>query len=166
MPHLDDAELRDRLTAALGVERWVDALAARAPYDSLDDLVVLAREQATPLSDAELDEAVAHHPRIGERPAGSGTSARLSSGEQGALGENDADLDEAIADGNRDYEDRFGRVFLIRAARRSRAEILRELTRRRAADPAVEAEEAKEQLRQIMELRLRSLFDDGGAISL
>lgn len=166
MPELAAEELRDRLTTALGVQRWVSAVAAEAPYDSIDDLVVLGRAEATPLTDAELDEAVAHHPRIGEKPTGAGSSARLSQGEQGGLGADDAEIDEAIRAGNALYEERFGRVFLIRAAGRSRAEVLRELTRRLESDPDAEAGEAKEQLRQIMELRLRTLFDDGGAISL
>lgn len=166
MPDLALPELRERLSAALGVQRFVEAVASRAPYDSLDDLVVLARGEATPLSDDELDEAISHHPRIGERAQGAGTSARLSKGEQGALGASDPEVDAAIQEGNALYEERFGRVFLIRAAGRSRAEVLRELTRRLELEPGTEAAEAKEQLRQIMELRLRSLFDDGGAISL
>ncbi|BDI21413.1 2-oxo-4-hydroxy-4-carboxy-5-ureidoimidazoline decarboxylase [Herbiconiux sp. L3-i23] len=166
MPDLAPPELRDRLSAALGVQRWVDAVAERAPYDSLDDLVVLARSVATPLSDDELDEALAHHPRIGERASGDGASARLSQGEQGGLGLADAEIDAEIVEGNALYEERFGRVFLIRAAGRSRSDVLRELTRRLESGAGTEAEEAKEQLRQIMELRLRTLFNDGGAIAL
>lgn len=165
MSALTDVELRDRLTAALGVTRWIDDMAARAPFDSLDALVALGRRCATPLTPSELDEAVSHHPRIGERPTGDGASARLSEGEQGALGATEPSVDEAIAQGNVAYEERFGRVFLIRAAGRSRPEVLSELMRRLDADEATEADEAAEQLRQIMELRLRTLFADGGAIS-
>ena len=160
MIDVDAEQLRERLTAALGVERWVRGMAQAAPFDSLDEMVATGRRLATPLSRAELDEAVAHHPRIGERPTGSGASANLSRREQGALGSADADVDAAIAAGNVSYEERFGRVFLIRAAGRTRPEILTELTRRLGADPDAEAEEATEQLRQIMELRLANLFAD------
>jgi OHCU decarboxylase len=136
----------------------VEDVAAQAPFRRLEDLVRVGREAATPLSDAELDEAVAHHPRIGDAPSGAGTSERLSAGEQGGLGAADEGLDAAIVRGNRVYEERFGRVFLIRAAGRSRQEVADELQRRLTNAPDEEAEEAKEQLRQIMEVRLRTLF--------
>lgn len=160
MIDVEAEQLRERLTAALGVERWVRTMTSAAPFASLEEMTTTGRRLATPLSRDELDEAVSHHPRIGERPAGSGTSADLSRSEQGGLGSAGADVDAAIAAGNAEYEKRFGRVFLIRAAGRSRSEILAELTRRLHADPDEEADEATEQLRQIMELRLANLFAD------
>ena len=51
-------------------------------------------------------------------------------------------------------------MFLIRAAGRSRQEVLDELQRRLKHDDATEAEEAKEQLRQIAALRLATLFEE------
>lgn len=159
MREIGDALLRERLTAALGVRRWVDDVAAGAPYSTLDDLV-WAGDRVAELTDAELDEAVSHHPRIGQRPVGASESARLSSGEQAALGVEDEREAAALAAGNAVYEERFGRVFLIRAAGRTRAEILAELQRRLLNDEIAEAAEAKDQLRQIAALRLRTLFAD------
>ena len=153
-------EARGLLAAALGVQRWVDAVASGGPYASMDDLVAAGDAADADLTDAELDEAVAHHPRIGERASGDGTAVRLSAGEQAGLGRAEEGDDAAIARGNEVYEQRFGRVFLIRAAGRSRAEIAEELQRRLRNDPADEAGEAKEQLRQIAALRLRNLFGE------
>ena len=99
-------------------------------------------------------------PRIGERPAGEGASSRLSAGEQAGLGATDEGVDAAIARGNAVYEGRFGRVFLIRAAGRSRQEVLDELQRRLKNDDETEAAEAKDQLRQIASLRLAALFGE------
>jgi 2-oxo-4-hydroxy-4-carboxy-5-ureidoimidazoline decarboxylase len=149
---------RERLAAALGIRRWVDEVASGGPYATVDDLVAAGERAAAQLSDAELDEAVAHHPRIGQQAAGTGASSVLSAGEQAGLGRNDEGVDAAIARGNEVYEQRFGRVFLIRAAGRSRQEVLDELQRRLKDDDATEASEAKEQLRQIAALRLRTLF--------
>ena len=151
---------RDRLSAALGVARWVDEVAAAGPYDSVADLVAEGARAAASLTDAELDEAVGHHPRIGQPPAGEGTSSRLSAGEQAGLGRNDEGDDAAIARGNEVYEGRFGRVFLIRAAGRSRQEVLDELQRRLKNDEDTETAEAKEELRQIAALRLEALFGE------
>ena len=63
----------------------------------------------------------------------------------------------ALAAENRQYEDRFGHVFLIAASGRSADEILAELRRRIGNDPAVELEEAKRELRKIAQLRLAGL---------
>lgn len=153
-------DARERLTAALGIDRWVDEVAAGGPYADAGALVAAGQRAASTLSDPELDEAVAHHPRIGERPAGEGTASQLSAGEQAGLGGRDEGVDAAITRGNVVYEGRFGRVFLIRAAGRSRQEVLDELQRRLKNDDATEAEEAKEQLRQIAALRLATLFEE------
>ena len=75
----------------------------------------------------------------------------------------DADVADAIAAGNAAYEERFGRVFLIRAAGRSPAEILAELNRRLENDDDAEASESLDQLAQIALLRLRSTITDPGA---
>jgi hydroxyisourate hydrolase len=145
-------ELQPVLADALGVARWVDEVLAGAPYGDVDALVEHARAVATPLTEAELDEALAQHPRIGEQ------GDRMSQAEQAAPDADDAELAVRIAEGNREYEEKFGRVFLIRAAGRTRAEILIELRRRLALDPEAELATATEQLRQIMELRLRTIF--------
>jgi 2-oxo-4-hydroxy-4-carboxy-5-ureidoimidazoline decarboxylase len=60
----------------------------------------------------------------------------------------------ALAAENRHYEQRFGHVFLIAASGRSGVEILGELRRRMSNDPATELEEAKRELRLIVQLRL------------
>ncbi len=148
------------LPRALNVARWIDEMLAAAPYGSVDLLVAHALEAASPLTEAEIDEALAHHPRIGETVTVDGAEAALSAAEQASPDADDAELNAQIAEGNREYEQRFGRVFLIRAAGRSRAEILIELRRRLLLDPETELETAAEQLRQIMELRLRAAFSD------
>jgi 2-oxo-4-hydroxy-4-carboxy-5-ureidoimidazoline decarboxylase len=65
-----------------------------------------------------------------------------------------------IASGNAAYEERFGRVFLIRAAGRTPDEILANLERRLASDPEAETAEATQQLAEIALLRLRGALTD------
>ncbi len=153
-----DSELRAGLEGALGVRRWVDEVAGIAPFPGLDELLDAARTAATPLSRGEIDEAMAHHPRIGERPIGTGAAAAHSLREQQAPDQDDAELTAALAAGNATYEARFGRVFLIRAAGRTRAEILHELERRLALDDDTELAIVGEQLREIAVLRLAATF--------
>lgn len=71
-----------------------------------------------------------------------------------------AELATSMAEANAAYEERFGRIFLIRAAGRSPEEMLAELKRRLGNDELTEATEAIEQLRQIALLRLRQALED------
>ncbi|WP_395245972.1 2-oxo-4-hydroxy-4-carboxy-5-ureidoimidazoline decarboxylase [Agromyces sp. MMS24-K17] len=155
------SRFRADLAACLHVRRWIDDVAAGAPFASFDDLAEAAAGAATPLDEAEIDEALASHPRIGEKPVGDGAEQRFSRAEQASSDADDRELASAIAAGNAAYEARFDRVFLIRAAGRSRVEILAELERRLRLDEASELEVVGEQLRQIMLLRLEATF--GGA---
>ena len=151
---------REELRACLHVERWVDEVADGAPYDSVAALLAVASAAASPLSPAEIDEALASHPRIGERAPGDGRAQRFSRSEQSSADADDGVLGAAIAAGNRAYEVRFGRIFLIRAAGRSRAEILAELERRLELDDAADLAVVGEQLREIALLRIERLYAD------
>lgn len=148
----------EQLRTALGVERWVADVAAAAPFDDLDALLAAAAAAASPLAPAEVEEALAHHPRIGEKPAAGATGAEHSRREQASADADDPQLAARMADGNAAYEQRFGRIFLIRAVGRSRAEIVAELDRRLALDDAEELVIVGEQLREIAVLRLTAMF--------
>lgn len=151
-------EFRAGLAACLAVPRWVDEVAAAAPFASQEEMLRVAGRAATPLSGEEIEQALAHHPRIGESPTGAGREQEFSRREQGSAADaDDARLAQLIAEGNRAYEQRFGRVFLIRAAGRSRAEILTELNRRLQLDEDSEAATVAEQLREIALHRLAQL---------
>ena len=75
----------------------------------------------------------------------------------------DAATRAALVDGNHAYEERFGHVFLIRAAGRSAAEMLDELRRRLGNDDAAERAETTEQLAQITARRVRGLVSNAMA---
>ena len=148
------APTADQLRSCLAVERWVTDVIAGGPYDSREALVEFARASATPLATEEIDEAIAHHPRIGEKAvAGSFSAAEQASAPDAA----DAATNAAIAEGNAAYEAKFGRVFIIRAAGRSRAEILAEQKRRLELAPDDELPIVGEQLVEIAVLRLEQL---------
>jgi 2-oxo-4-hydroxy-4-carboxy-5-ureidoimidazoline decarboxylase len=151
-------ELREGLLACLAVPRWVEDVVGRAPYASLAELLAAARAAATPLSAAEVDQALADHPRIGEKPAESGRSQTFSRAEQRDSASDDPELAAALAAGNEAYERKFGRVFLIRAAGRSRQEVLAELNRRLQLDPESELGVVASELRDIALLRIPQIF--------
>jgi 2-oxo-4-hydroxy-4-carboxy-5-ureidoimidazoline decarboxylase len=65
--------------------------------------------------------------------------------------------------GNRAYEERFGHVYLVRAAGRSGEEMLALLRERLAHDDHAERDVVRRQLAEITSLRLRRLWAEGGA---
>jgi len=145
------------LRACNAAPRFAAELVAGRPYPDADTLVGRAEEVARALPWDEVSVALAAHPRIGDRVDGSSTEAVASRREQSSMTDADAGTRAALVDGNRAYEERFGHVFLIRAAGRSPEEMLAELRRRLDNDDEAERAEATEQLAQISALRVRGL---------
>lgn len=148
------AEAEAVLRPCLDIARWVEQVIAGRPYADFDALVAGATRAATPFTPSEIDRALSHHPRIGERAGGSGREADLSRGEQSGL-DTDVEIQQRLTTGNVAYEQRFDQVFLIRVAGRTSIGILAELERRMGNDAHAEAAETADQLRQIAVLRLR-----------
>ncbi|MFI7584930.1 2-oxo-4-hydroxy-4-carboxy-5-ureidoimidazoline decarboxylase [Kocuria sp. M1N1S27] len=142
---------------ALDIPRWVEAVVDARPYAHHDALLSTARTAAKPFSAEEIERALSHHPRIGERAEGDHAEAGLSRAEQSAVDPTDTDVQQRLREGNLAYEERFGQVFLIRAAGRSPEEILENLSARMTNDPATERAVVADQLRQIALLRLEGL---------
>ena len=154
-PSADEA--RAAVRPAVDVDRWVDAVIEARPYSDRDTLLETARNLPA-FTAAEIEAALAHHPRIGEQPKGDSAEAELSRNEQAGVGvDQDADIAASLAAGNAAYEARFNRVFLIRAAGRTAAEILTNLERRLQQDDATEAIEVADQLAQIALVRLEGI---------
>jgi 2-oxo-4-hydroxy-4-carboxy-5-ureidoimidazoline decarboxylase len=148
------------LRPCIDVSRWVEAVAAARPFASRDQLLEFAAQAANPFTPAEVDAAMAHHPRIGERPTAASTEASMSRSEQAGVDPADAAAAEALARGNREYEEKFGRVFLIRAAGRTAPEILQALNQRLGNSPQEEDTIVAQQLREIALLRLEGLISE------
>ncbi|HKU35417.1 MAG TPA: 2-oxo-4-hydroxy-4-carboxy-5-ureidoimidazoline decarboxylase [Paenarthrobacter sp.] len=149
------------LTPCLDISRWVESIVDARPFASVDELLGQANSAAEPFSPQEVESAMAHHPRIGERPKAQTTEAAMSRSEQAGVDPGDNQTTDALAEGNRAYEEKFGRVFLIRAAGRSAQEILATLQERLTHTPEQEDTIVAEQLREIALLRLSGLVSEG-----
>ena len=146
------------LRPCLDIGRWIEEIVDSRPFDSTGSLLGTAGRAAEPFTEAEVEAALAHHPRIGEQATGNSTEARLSQAEQATLGASDPAVAAALAQGSRSYERKFGQVFLIRAAGRSREDILAALNTRLAHTPQEELAVIGQQLREIAVLRLEGLI--------
>jgi allantoicase len=146
------------LASCCASRAWVRRMAAGRPYADLDALLEAGDRASRELGPDDLAEALAGHPRIGERAAGASTEATWSRQEQASVADADAGVQAALAEGNRAYEQRFGHVFLIRASGRSAQELLAALRRRLGNDPDTEWGVVAEELREITRLRLERLL--------
>jgi 2-oxo-4-hydroxy-4-carboxy-5-ureidoimidazoline decarboxylase len=156
---LPDAVALEQLQTCLHAPGWAGSVLAGRPYPDRESLLATAYRFGVVLSDDDLASALSRHPRIGERPPGEGREATASRAEQGGVDAADARLAAALRAGNVAYEDKFGQVFLIRAAGRSGPEILEALTERLGNEPEAESRVVRDQLAQIAQLRLGNLLD-------
>lgn len=155
-----DTDMHRALQLCLDVPRWISAMALARPYPNDDALVSAVFTAAAPLTEDEISGALQVHPRIGERPDGDGRHAEQARGEQSGVDITQGDVRRRLRDGNLEYERRFGRVFLIRAAGRDGSEILAALEQRLDNDPGAELRVVERELREIAALRLvRGLAD-------
>lgn len=145
-----------QLRACCASSAWVTAMVAHRPFGGLPALLAAAREEWSRLEPDDWREAFAAHPRIGER----GT-AREAAEQADALTADDA-VTAALASDNIVYEDRFGYVYLVRAAGRTAEEMLALLRERLGNDPEAELGVAAGQQAEITALRLGRLIGGPG----
>lgn len=161
MARLSDLNDLDRESAAraflrcCGSTRWAREMAAARPFATVDAMIAEADRLWTALDPADWLEAFRAHPRIGER-AGSMWSAE----EQSTAGRASDPVRARLAERNREYEARFGYIFVVSATGKSAEEMLADLESRLDNASNQELRVAAEEQREIMHLRLRKLLDE------
>jgi 2-oxo-4-hydroxy-4-carboxy-5-ureidoimidazoline decarboxylase len=151
-----DDELRTALLACCAAERWAARIAAHRPYPDEDALSAASDEATAALNDAGLAEALAGHPRIGERVSGHGGA--WSRQEQSGVADAGDDVRARLAAANAAYEERFGHVYLVFATGKSAEELLAISTARLRNDSATERGIVLAELAKINRLRLGKLL--------
>ena len=136
------------MLSCCGSRAFAATMAAGRPYASADVLESAIAAAFTSLSWHDILEALAEHPRIGDRVAG------VSAAEQSGV--TDASR-AALEAGNIAYEERFGHVFLICATGLTGEQILLALRERLANTPRAERAVAASELLKITVLRARQL---------
>ena len=141
-----------------GSRGWAQRMAVRRPIAGEAELLAAAGEEWRNLGERDWNEAFRSHPRIGETRAA--LTAHAQSAEWSAQEQRDAaaagdGVKNALAEANREYEERFKRIFIVCASGKTAPEILAILKRRLQNDPETELREAVEQQQQIIELRIR-----------
>jgi 2-oxo-4-hydroxy-4-carboxy-5-ureidoimidazoline decarboxylase len=150
----DPAALVTDLRACCAAPAWIEAILAGRPYDDLEQLGALSDAAMNALDDDGLAQALAAHPRIGER-AGDNWSGQ----EQAGMSAADAELRAQMAEANRQYEARFGQVYLVCATGLSAEQLLTVCSQRLGNDAATERAVVLGELAKIARIRLGKLMD-------
>jgi len=150
---------------------WADQMTAGRPYSSAEDAIRRSNAIIAALSAADLTEALAGHPRIGERPDASHAStsqhgasqsaaspANWSRQEQSGVDARDTATTRALAAANLEYEQRFGHIYLVCASGRTGQELLALLRGRLANKPEDEWQVVRTELQKINAIRLQRLL--------
>jgi OHCU decarboxylase len=150
---LPEQEAVRDLLACCGSRAWARAMAQRRPFGSAEDLLAAADSIWRDLAPEDWLEAFRAHPRIGEHA--SGTAAREQAGTVSAP----AEVREALARANREYEERFGHIFIVCATGKSAEEMLAICRARLHNDPKTELATAAEEQRKISRIRLEKYLN-------
>ncbi|MGH8960138.1 MAG: 2-oxo-4-hydroxy-4-carboxy-5-ureidoimidazoline decarboxylase [Jatrophihabitantaceae bacterium] len=150
----DDARLRGDLGACCAAAAWIESVLAGRPYPDEQSLLAASEAATAALDDAGLAQAIAAHPRIGERP--SGPNGQWSRQEQSGVSGDD--IRARLAAANAEYEQRFDQVYLVCATGRSGDELLAICRARLGNDAATERSVVLGELARINRIRLAKLL--------
>jgi 2-oxo-4-hydroxy-4-carboxy-5-ureidoimidazoline decarboxylase len=144
----EDAAVSEMLEHC-GSRAWAAAMMRARPVSDSRALLDAADLAWDRLEKEDRQEAFAAHSRIGDRAA-VGKGAR----EQAGTADASQETLDALAQANRVYEQRFGRIFLICATGKTADEMLAACRQRLHNDPDTEFAVASEEQRKIIRLRL------------
>ncbi len=149
MNHLPSGERHEAFLACCASTSWASQMASAPAFSSVTALLRAADRVWRAADRKDWLEAFAAHPKIGEKKA-----SGWAKGEQSGVATASQQALDELAERNREYEARFGFIFIICATGRSANEMLGELRRRLTTDPDTEIRTAAEEQRKITRLRL------------
>jgi OHCU decarboxylase len=159
---LDAEEARKELLKCCGATRWAEAVEQNRPYRNVEDLLTRANDAWWSLTENDWLEAFRSHPKIGEKKAAqlvAAQSQQWSAQEQRGVQDATLDAIDKLARLNREYDEKFGFIFIVCATGKSSDEILALLEERLQNDPVAELRIAAAEQAKITELRLRKLLE-------
>jgi OHCU decarboxylase len=159
---LPEREAEAELLKCCGSTLWARRMAGERPFHDLQELLAKADAVWWALDAEDWLEAFSRHPKIGERESAraQATAARQWS-EQEQAGTNSADEETRLelAAANREYERKFGHIYIVCATGKSADQMLSILKERLHNDVDKELRVAAEEQRRITHLRLQKLLE-------
>ncbi|HNJ55345.1 MAG TPA: 2-oxo-4-hydroxy-4-carboxy-5-ureidoimidazoline decarboxylase [Chitinophagaceae bacterium] len=158
LPH---ESLIAELSKCCGARAWVQRMLPFIPADDLVELLEDAESQWWLCNEEDWKEAFTHHPKIGDLDSLKkkfANTAVWASGEQSGVNTAKDEILNALAEGNRLYEEKFGYIFIVCASGKSAEEMLGMLNERLKNNPEDEIRIAADEQNKITLLRLEKLL--------
>jgi OHCU decarboxylase len=158
---LSPEEAEAELLKCCGSTLWARRMAAERPFLDRQELMVKADAIWWALDEEDWLEAFSRHPKIGEQKserAQAETARQWSEAEQAGTRSADEETRLALAAANREYERKFGFIYIVCATGKSADEMLSILKERLQNDADREIRVAAEEQRRITHLRLEKLL--------
>lgn len=158
---LNEESATNELLQCCGSRRWAQQMSNDRPYSTLENLITHADQLWWSLTPADWLEAFRSHPKIGEKKASDNVSVQSqqwSGQEQAGVGNVSQQTADSLATLNRNYEEKFGFIFIICATGKTSGEMLAALQVRLQHDSDTELRLAAAEQAKITELRLRKLL--------
>ncbi len=156
---LERSALQAHLARCCGATRWVARMLDQRPFSDWSHLRQTADGVWWKLAPVDWHEAFAQHPKIGDLDslrAKYVSTQSWSEREQAGVQDATEAVLQGLAQGNREYECKFGYIFITCATGKSAKEMLHLLRQRLPNDPQDELRIAAEEQRQIMQIRLET----------
>ena len=155
-------DVRAELLKCCGSRRWASAMTSARPFADNAELFAEADDVWWSLSPEDWLEAFRAHPKIGEQKAAAVQTEQAqtwSAQEQSGVANASLQTKDELARLNREYEDRFGFIFIVCASGKSSDEMLSILKSRICNDRETELRIAAEEQGKITRLRLEKLLN-------
>ena len=159
---LSAEEAESELLKCCGSTLWARRMIDARPFHDLDGLLQAADSVWWALDEEDWLEAFSRHPKIGEKKAERAqaeAARKWSEQEQSGTVSAAEETRDELAAANREYESKFGYIYIICATGKTASEMLAILKARLENEPDEEIRVAAEEQRRITHLRLQKLLE-------
>ncbi|WP_034838895.1 2-oxo-4-hydroxy-4-carboxy-5-ureidoimidazoline decarboxylase [Endozoicomonas numazuensis] len=154
---LGEAQAAELFRQCCASSHWVDCMVAARPFANIESLLIASDAVWSHCQKPDYLEAFDAHPKIGDinsLKARYANTQTMAGHEQSGVDEADEKILQALAEGNKQYENQFGYIFIVFATGKSAGEMLTLLEERLKNEPAEEISIAASEQLKITRIRL------------
>ena len=157
-------QARAELLGCCGSTRWAERMSMQRPFADIDAMYAIADSVWRSLDRDDWLEAFAAHPKIGRRDSkpvpgvAAASSAGWAENEQAGTRDAGDTVLDALAEANREYENKFGFIYIVCATGKSGTQMLSLCRERLQNDLDAELRVAADEQAKITRLRLDKLL--------
>ncbi|MGV6851604.1 MAG: 2-oxo-4-hydroxy-4-carboxy-5-ureidoimidazoline decarboxylase [bacterium] len=158
----DEETFVQSISQCCGSRAWVQKMLAARPFASFDELLKQSTLIWNSLEEKDWLEAFTHHPKIGDIDSlrqKFASTAHLAGKEQQCASAASDDILQALKQGNEQYEQKFGFIFIVCATGKTAEQMLSMLQQRILNSPQKELKIAVGEQNKITAIRLKKLID-------